>query len=66
MDTLDDKGRLHDEEDCCEANFFFCHLQLLVKNGKLTFFLPSSANFYEVSEHSEANLKIENVGCCFL
>ena len=35
MDTLDDKGRLHDEEDCCEANFFFfCHLQLLVKNGK--------------------------------
>ena len=47
--------------------------------AKLTFCLPSSAigkkweaagpsdrYFYEVSEHSEANLKIENVGCCFL
>jgi len=64
MDTLDDKGRLHDEEDCCEANFFFLPSSAIGKKWEAAG--PSDRYFYEVSEHSEANLKIENLGCCFL
>ena len=63
MDTLDDKGRLHDEEDCCEANF--C-LPSSAIGKKWEAAGPSDMYFFEVSERSEAILKIENVGCCFL